>query len=103
MNSDIKIGKLYYISYQHYENYTPIISEPETWSERKVLTTLVSKQIFMLLEIKEIDPMDMVYNDENKFWLKILCKDIVGWIKVHKDEIYELYENLPLENVYLLD
>ena len=103
MNSDIKIGNLYYISYQYYENYTPIISEPKNWEETKVLNTLVSKQIFIPLEIKEIEPPDMLYHDENKIWLKILCKDIVGWIKVNRHEIYELYENVPFENVYLLD
>ena len=102
MKSDIKIGKLYFISHRYYESYTQIVFEPKNWDETKVLGKLLSKQLFMILEMKEIDPFDMIYNDGNKIWIKILHEDVIGWIKTNLDEIYELNENIFEENVYLL-
>ena len=102
MKADIKIGKLYFVSHKFYESYTHIISEPKNWDETKVLGKLLSKQLFLPLEIKEVDPFDMMYHDGRKIWINILYTDIVGWIKVNIDEVYELNENIFQESVYLL-
>jgi len=107
MISDIKIGKIHFISHQ-YRNVTTQILRfaddiPENFKPYVVVGKLLSRDLFLPLEIMEVNHLDIILDDKNKIWVKVLAGNVVGWIKIYKTEIYELNPGLIYENYYLLD
>ena len=107
MVSNIKIGKLHFISHQYQNVTTQILKFPDdipgNFKPYTVLEKLYSRDLFLPLEVLEVNTFDMILEDPNKIWIKVLYKNIIGWIKVYKSEIYELNPGLIYENFYILD
>lgn len=94
----IKIGGLYYVFNPEYKKDTSIticniLSQPrikhESLDDQPELLGRVIQDIpFIVLELgPEISPFNRMYGDYYPMWLKILYKDIIGWIKIDSDRI----------------
>lgn len=103
----IEVGKLYFISHKYPNTYTKIIkfedNTPNNWSPQTILGSLITKDLFIILDTQEINPYEYSYDDSEKIWLRILFKDTVGWIKADKHELYEMNPTFFSESVYILD
>ena len=100
MNIDLRIGGLYYVYHPTYEEEAPvticnILSFPKTQydgTERpEILGRLVQKEPFIVLEVgPAISPYYIFHGEFRPLWVKILYKEIVGWIRIDSDRISEI-------------
>jgi len=99
MMSDIKIGGLYYVYHPTYEEEAPvticnILSYPrihhEAMGEQKpeLLGRLIQKEPFIVLDVGPvISPYYIFHGEFRPLWVKILYKEIIGWIRIDSDRI----------------
>jgi len=99
ITNELKVGGLYYVYHPTYEEEAPvticnILSYPRTHSEDlsdnkpQLLGRLIQKEPFILLEVgNSISPYYIFYGEFRPLWVKILYKEIIGWIRVDSDRI----------------
>ena len=101
-SEDIKIGGLYYAFYPSYEEAAPtticnILSFPRTPQniiddvKPEIIGRLVQKEPFIILEVGPvINPYFIFHGEYSPLWIKILYREIIGWIRIDSDRICEI-------------
>lgn len=102
LTSDIKIGGLYYVYHPTYEEEAPvticnILSAPRVQHEMhdgekpQLLGRLIQKEPFIVLDIGPvISPYYIFHGEFRPLWVKILYKELIGWIRIDSDRITEI-------------
>ena len=102
MNINLRIGGLYYVYNPTYEEEAPvticnILEYPNhqydgpNREKPKILGRLAQKDPFIVLEFgPAISPYYVFHGEFRPLWVKILHKEIVGWIRIDSDRITEI-------------
>ena len=97
----LKVGGLYYVYHPTYEEEAPvticnILSVPRTHigghdgETPQLLGRLIQKEPFIVLDVGPvINSYYVFYGEYKPLWVKILYKEIIGWIRIDSDRISE--------------